>query len=123
VGLWDLLKSALGFGGGAGSVDRGLYIYIRCNRCQDVVQVRLNMANDVQQEYVENSDDVAGFTVTKGVVDSKCFRPMTLTMRFDRRRNELEREVEGGEFVERDDWESVRAARRESQQSGGASQE
>jgi len=114
VGLLDALKSALGFGGGAGGgVDRGLYLYIRCNRCQDVVRVRLNMANDLLQEFVENSDDVAGYSVTKGVVDSKCFRPMTLTMRFDNRRRELERSVEGGQLVEREDWEAVRTARQQ----------
>ena len=71
------------------------------------------MANDLQQEFVENSDDVAGFSVNKGVVDSKCFRPMTLTMQFDRRRRELERSVEGGELVEREDWEAVRASRQQ----------
>ena len=111
MGLWDTLKSALGLGGGGGGRDRGLYLYVRCNRCQDVVRVRVNMANDLQQEYVENSDDVAGYSLTKGIVDSKCFRPMTLTMRFDRRRNEQERSVEGGTLVDQADWEALRAAR------------
>jgi len=118
VGLWDALKSALGLGGGAGGgVDRGLYLYVRCNRCQDVVRVRVNMANDLQQEFVENADDVEGYSLTKGIVDSKCFRPMTLTMRFDRRRRELERTVEGGELVDQTAWEAVRASR---QQTGPA---
>jgi hypothetical protein len=114
VGLMDMLKSALGFGGGAGGgADRGLYLYIQCKRCKDVVRVRVNMANDLQQEYVENADDVAGYGLTKGIVDSKCFRPMTLTMRFDRRRRELERSVEGGELVDQAAWEAVRAARQQ----------
>ena len=119
MGLWDTLKSALGLGGSGGSVDRGIYVYVRCNRCQDVVQVRLNPANDLQQEFVENSDDVAAYTVNKGVVDSKCFRPMTLIMQYDRHRRELDREIEGGEFVEREDWEAVRAERQRRQQASG----
>jgi len=112
VGFWDALKSALGLGGG-GSVDRGLYLYVRCDRCQDIVRVRINLANDLQQEFVENSDDVAGYSLTKGIVDSKCFRPMTLTMRFDRRRNELERSVEGGTLVDQEAWETLRASRQQ----------
>ena len=113
MGFLDTLKSVFGFGGGAGGgPDRGLYLYVRCNRCQDIVRVRVNMANDLQQEYVESSDDVAGYSLTKGIVDSKCFRPMTLTMQFDRRRNELERSVEGGTLVDSDAWEAQQASRR-----------
>jgi hypothetical protein len=121
VGLLDSLKSMLGLGGAAGAVaDRGLYRYVRCNRCQDVVRVRINMANDVSELSDEPDEDGGSFTpanpaaryaVTKGVVDSKCFRPMRLTIYFDGRRNELESSVEGGEVVDQAAWEAVRASR------------
>ena len=89
VGLMDALKSMLGLGGGAGrSADGGIYRYVRCNRCQDVVRVRINMASEVSEISEEPEDDPdvarpanpnAKRMVTKGVVDSKCFRPMRLT--------------------------------------------
>ncbi|MCC6174696.1 MAG: hypothetical protein IT305_05275 [Chloroflexi bacterium] len=110
MGLWDTLKSALGFGGGSGDVDRGLYLYVRCDRCQDIVRVRINMANDLRQEF-DNSENVAGYALSKTVVDSKCFRPMALEMRFDSRRRELERTIDGGEFVTEADWLAARIAR------------
>jgi hypothetical protein len=122
VGLVDALKSMLGLGGGrAGqSVDRGLYWYVRCNRCQDVVRVRINMANEVSEisDEPEEDPDVsrpanpsARYVVTKGVVDSKCFRPMRLTILFDGRRRELESTVDGGTVVDEAAWQGARAGR------------
>ena len=58
MGLVDALKSMLGLGGGpARSADRGLYRYVRCNRCQDVVRVRINMANEVSELSDEPDED------------------------------------------------------------------
>ena len=121
MGLLDALKSIFGLGGGAGSaVDRGRYWYVRCNRCQDVVRVRINMANEVSEVSDTPDDDAdtmrpsnpnARYAITKGVVDSKCFRPMRLTILFDGRRRELESTVDGGTIADEADWEAVRASR------------
>jgi hypothetical protein len=121
VGLMDTLKSILGLGGGAsGAVDRGHYWYVRCNRCKDVVRVRVNMANEVSEISDEPDEDgtrsgpsnpAARYAITKGVVDSKCFRPMRLTILFDGRRRELESSVDGGEISDEAAWEAVRASR------------
>jgi hypothetical protein len=124
VGLVDALKSMLGLGGGGAgqTADRGLYTYVRCNRCQDVVRVRINMANEVSEISDEPDEDAvqgapvnpdARYAVTKGVVDSKCFRPMRLTILFDSRRRELESIVEGGEVVDEAAWQAVRASRQQ----------
>ena len=125
MGLVDALKSMLGLGGGGsrGAVDRGLYWYVRCNRCQDVVRVRINMSSEVSEISDEPEDDpdvsrpdnpAARYIVTKGVVDSKCFRKMQLTILFDGRRRELESAVEGGEVVDEAAWEAARASRQQS---------
>jgi len=128
VGLVDALKSMLGLGGGAGqSVDRGLYRYVRCNRCGDVVRVRINMANEVSEISDEPDEDgsvrrpdnrAARYAITKGVVDAKCFRPMRLTILFDGRRREIESSVEGGEVVDEAAWEAVQASRQPSPGAG-----
>ena len=121
MGLLDALKSIFGLGGGAGgSVDRGLYRYVRCNRCQDVVRVRINMANEVSEisdtpdedpDVTRPTNPAARYAITKGVVDSKCFRPMRMTILFDGRRREIESSVEGGTVVDEAAWEAVRAGR------------
>jgi len=111
VGLWDKLKEALGGGRGAGggsSSDRdALYFYVRCDRCGDVVRVRVNTANELQQEFAE-SDGVAGYSLRKMVVDAKCFRPIAVSMQFDGRRRELSREIEGGQFITVEEYEAAK---------------
>ena len=129
MGLVDALKSLLGLGGGAGgSVDRGLYRYVRCNRCKDVVRVRINMANEVSEISDEPDDDpdvrgpdnpAARYSIVKGVVDSKCFRPMRLTILFNGQRREIESAVDGGELVDEAAWEAVRASRQGPGDAGG----
>ena len=121
MGLLDALKSIFGLGGGAGSsTDRGVYVYVQCNRCQDVVRVRINMGSEVSEISDEPDDDedlgglangAAKYVVSKGVVDSKCFRPMKLRVLFDGRRRQLEQLIEGGTVVDQAAWEAVRAAR------------
>jgi hypothetical protein len=118
----DTLKSMFGFGASNGSVDRGIYRYVRCDRCKDVVRVRISMANEVSEISEEPDEDGAGdlptnpaarYIVTKGVVDTKCFRPMRLTILFDGRRNELESHVRGGEVVDQAAWEELRSSRQQ----------
>ena len=114
VGILDAIKSALGFGGGAGggTGDRNaMFLYVRCTRCRDVVRVRVNMANEPAQEFAEGGDTVNGYVLNKTVVDSKCFRPIPVTIRFDSRRREQGREIEGGEFVDQEEFEVARAER------------
>lgn len=123
MGLVDALKSMLGLGGGrAGSrPDRGLYWYVRCNRCKDVVRVRVNMANEVSELSDEPDEDGseiaptnpnARYAINKGVVDSKCFRPMRLTILFDGRKREIESGVQGGEVVDETAWDAAQVSRR-----------
>ena len=126
MGLMDALKSMLGLGGGgaSSSPDRGLYWYVRCNRCKDVVRVRINMANEVSElgDGTEEEDGSivamnpdARYVVVKGVVDSKCYRSMRLTVLFDGRKHELESSVEGGEVVDRAAWEASQATKQQSE--------
>ena len=109
MSLWGKLKSALG-GGAAGQSDtdrEGLYLYVRCDRCADVVRVRISMANELQQEF-SDAGGVSGYSLQKGVVDGKCFVPITVRLRFDSGRRELQREIEGGQFVDREAYEASR---------------
>jgi hypothetical protein len=130
VGLVDALKSIFGLGGGGAgqSADRGQYWYVRCNRCKDVVRVRVNMANEVSEISDEPDEDgtvrrpdnpAARYSVAKGVVDTKCFRPMRLTILFDGRRRELESSVEGGEVVDEAAWHAAQASRQSGPAAGG----
>jgi hypothetical protein len=100
--LWDALKQA--FGGGEQG-DGGLYFYLRCARCGDLVRVRVNLASELQQEF-ENDDFPVAYTVRKMVVDQRCFRPIEVILRFDNRRRERSREIDGGVFLSQEEYEA-----------------
>jgi hypothetical protein len=72
-------------GGGGGDTDTGLYLYVRCSRCGEALRV-----------------------LRKEMMDSKCFRLMYATIRFDGRKREVSREIEGGEFITREEFERLK---------------
>jgi hypothetical protein len=104
MSLWTRLKASFS-PGRASSKDEGIYFYVRCDRCGDRVRVRLNPGTELQQDFAE-SGAAAGYSVCKMVVDQRCFRPIEVTMRFDAGRRELSREVEGGAFLTREEFEA-----------------
>lgn len=79
--------------------DDGLYFYVRCDRCAEIVRVRLNPSTDLQQDFGEQEDRVSGYFVRKVVVDAKCFRPIETKLWFDAGRRIRSREISGGTFV------------------------
>ena len=105
MGFLDAIKGL--FGQSAGG-DNGIYYYIRCDRCGDLVRIRLNPTADLQQEFSANGDFVSGYYVRKMVVDQRCFRPIEVELRFDSRRHETSREIKGGQFVDADAYTAVR---------------
>jgi hypothetical protein len=103
MGLLDSVKRALA-GGPRSRPDDGLYYYVRCGRCGDRVRVRVAPSSELQQEFETSRDDPGGYSVRKVVVDQRCFRPFELRLRFDSRRKETAREIEGGEFITQDEF-------------------
>jgi len=89
------------FGLGQTNNARIIHIYARCKRCQSPVHVRLDVFNDLAVEYNQRGD-VSGYVVRKTLMDAKCFRVMPVEIWFDARRNETQRTIEGGEFIDTD---------------------
>ncbi len=106
--LGDSLRALFG-GGGQPGVDRdgrALWVYVRPQRCDDVLRVRIDMMNDLSQR-----DDGDGYHVRK-LASSANYRcnQVELELDFDRRRRLERREAHGGSFVEREDWQAWQAA-------------
>ena len=113
--MFDFLKHLFGGGERGAADDRdALYVYVRCRSCGEVVRVRINPSNDLSPEYDESSerDTVSGYILSKEIVGrGTCFRRMHLEMTFDPARRERSREVQGGEFVTKEDYERYEAQR------------
>lgn len=112
MSLWDRLR---GFFASSESSqdddsDEAFYLYIRCERCKDLVSVRINRRNDLSQEFNQSTGAVTGYRVQKGIVDQRCFRPISVSIMFDPGQREVSRDIAGGEFLSRTDFLEAKAA-------------
>jgi hypothetical protein len=101
MGLFSNLLKGLGIGRGTPSGDRGMYYYVRCDRCKETIRFRVDPLWDL------GTADGGGFVVTKQIMgqSQKCFRTIEVTLTFDDRREESERSISGGTFVTAEDYE------------------
>lgn len=83
--------------------DNALHLYVRCARCGAVVHVRVHLYNDLAADYDEG-ESVSGYRLRKEIMDSRCFRLIYAEILFDRNRRELERTIEGGEFITAEEY-------------------
>jgi hypothetical protein len=95
------------FGGAARpEPDNALYLYVQCERCGEVLRVRVDTRNELTPEYGDM--EASAYVLRKEMMDSKCFRLMYATIHFDGRRRELSREIEGGKFISREEYERLK---------------
>ena len=87
--------------------EHGYYFYVRCNRCGEVIRVRADRRWDFQQEFDAGREDVAGYSLHKEVMGQRCFEMIRTTIKFDSQRRETEREIHGGEFATREEYEAA----------------
>ena len=83
--------------------DIGLYYYVRCNRCGEVIKVRVNPHNDLS---IEN--DVMRF-VHKTIVGQNCYSRIEAEFQYDSRRRLNNVEIEGGAQVTKAEYDAFLA--------------
>jgi len=94
----DGLKSL--FSGSGGQRDEGYWIYVRCNRCGEVIKTRLDLLNNLTPR------DEGGYIARKTLVGSQlCFERIEVTLFFDEQRKLLDQEIGGGEFITAEDYQ------------------
>jgi hypothetical protein len=83
-------------GAGRAPRDGGIYVYVRCFACEEVVRARINPSSDLSQ------GDDGTFFVRKVLVGQKCFRPIEVKLSYADRGGgtEVDREIRGGTFVD-----------------------
>ena len=79
----------------------GLNFYsfaVKCDRCGEVIEGRVNLNNDLSVEY-EGARSV--YFVRKVLMgNGLCFQQIEVELKFDSPRKLLEKHVTGGQFVE-----------------------
>lgn len=103
------LRSWLGGGGGSG---RFLEIYALNFRCQEPLSTRIDMYNDLSP--VDEGSGVKGaeYYVRKVVStsgDQRCFDSCEIQVWLNGRRQEINREIAGGQFLSAEEYAEAQA--------------
>lgn len=91
----DLLKKL--FSGGSAHPSADFFpLRVKCNRCGETVEGRVNLANDLSLE-----EDGGGYFVRKVLIGSgRCFQKIEVELRFSASRQLLEKSARGGTFTD-----------------------
>lgn len=73
--------------------ERGLYYYVDCHKCHNVLRVRID------KQYDLNRQDDGGFVWRKTLVCPKCYSKMETEMTFDGNYKARTQEIRGGKYV------------------------
>ena len=86
------------FSGTPAKPNKRYYVFqVRCKRCGELIEGRVDLDNDLSVEF-ENDREV--FHVRKGLVgNNRCFQQIEVELKFDSARQLLEQQVTGGQLV------------------------
>jgi hypothetical protein len=85
------------FGGGSAQPEKRYYIFkVKCNRCGEIIEGRIDLDNDLSL-----SDEGDTYIVRKGLIgNNRCFQRIEVEMQFTSDRKLIEQQAQGGTFVE-----------------------
>lgn len=87
------------FGGPTDKPEKRYYVFnVKCNRCGEVIEGRVDLDNDLS---LDDEGESAVYFVRKGLVgNNRCFQQIEVQMKFTSGRELIERQAQGGTFVE-----------------------
>ncbi|MBN2303845.1 MAG: hypothetical protein JXQ72_05180 [Anaerolineae bacterium] len=101
----SFLRKLFGGGSDQGGNTEGMYFYVRALRTGEVIQIRIHRINDLSM-----TDDQQGYYVRKVAVGRRSFDRIEMEAHFDKNRKFLSADVQGGELVEREDYDAFLSA-------------
>jgi hypothetical protein len=86
------------FSGTPAKPEKRYYVFsVKCNRCGEIIEGRVDLDNDLSVEYEDNHDV---YFARKGLIGSGlCFQQIEVELKFDSSRQLLEQQVTGGQFT------------------------
>ncbi len=100
MGFLDSLKSV--FSASDNYEADGYWIYVRCNRCGEVIKTRLDLRNNL------NPRDEGGYIARKTLVGNQlCFERIEVTLIFDSQRHVVEQDIVRGQFITAEEFDEA----------------
>jgi hypothetical protein len=76
-------------------------IRVKCKRCGEIIEGRVDLDNDLSIEYEDSGDAYYARKVLMGDGSNHCYQQVEVGLKFDKKRNLVEKRVEtGGDFAE-----------------------
>lgn len=85
----------------------GYWVYVKCNRCGEVIRSRIDLFNDLSINYGDNEQAASEVTYfcRKTLIGSKrCFQPIEVELTFNNQRELIHRQIRGGIYINEADY-------------------
>ena len=86
---------------------RAFWVYVRCDRCQEAIRLRVDLYNDLSIQYGEGKDDEVLFTRKMIMGNKDCHERMIMELTFDKHRRLKEKSIEHGGFITEQEYLEV----------------
>ena len=80
----------------APAADNALWLHVQCDRCDEVIGVRVDRRYDVASNWLDPGEEGPAYTMHKDVVGDRCYRRISVTLGFDRAMNVVQQDIRGG---------------------------
>ena len=82
-----------------------LWVYARCDKCGEALKTRVDLRHDLTPNYSDEGR-VTDYVVRKVLIGSqRCFEPVEVKLTFDAQRRAVSREINGGQFISKEEDE------------------
>ncbi len=84
-----------------------LWLYVRCSRCDEAIQVRVDRRYDLASEWRDPGEPGPAYTMHKEIVGDDCFQRISVDVGYDAGFKVVEQSIRGGEFLTEDAYRSM----------------
>ena len=105
MSIWKKFSGMLAPGGDDDK--RAFWVYVRCDRCQEAIRLRVDLYSDLSIQYGEGKNDELFFTRKTIIGSSDCFEGIYIELTFDKHRRLKEKSIEHGEFITEEEYLDV----------------
>ncbi len=86
------------FGSSPAKPDKKYYTFsVKCKRCGETIEGRVDLDNDLSVEYEEGGDIYHARKLLMG--ENRCFQRIEIELKFTANRELIEKQITGGEFI------------------------
>jgi len=76
------------------------WVQVKCDHCGEIIRARIDLRHQLSREYKPNSDDYSYICRKTIIGKGPCFRPIEMTLIFTSKLKVIDRQIQGGQFVD-----------------------